>query len=266
MLEVFRDYYGITPQDDPRTVREKIAGRLLLLDESFRDALPIIFENFGAADPNRPGPRDGRGGAAASGLLRAAPRRCAAKASRSSPSSTTSTGSTRPASSSSRSGWTPLSGGAIAAARELPSRVPRGLDAALVVSADRARAARARGDPGAARRSARQRPERRRARARESTQRTGGNPFFTEEVVQGLIESGKLEGTRGAYRLIESRRAARDSDERARACSRRASTGSPSARSTCSRPPPCSARPSRSRCSKRSPSCRRRICARRSTR
>ena len=32
--------------------------------------------------------------------------------------------------------------------------------------------------------------------------RTGGNPFFTEEVVQTLIESGHLEGTRGAYRLV----------------------------------------------------------------
>jgi class 3 adenylate cyclase/tetratricopeptide (TPR) repeat protein len=32
--------------------------------------------------------------------------------------------------------------------------------------------------------------------------RTGGNPFFTEEVAQSLIESGHLAGTRGAYRLV----------------------------------------------------------------
>ena len=32
--------------------------------------------------------------------------------------------------------------------------------------------------------------------------RTGGNPFFTEEVAQTLIESGHLAGTRGAYRLV----------------------------------------------------------------
>jgi adenylate cyclase len=32
--------------------------------------------------------------------------------------------------------------------------------------------------------------------------RTGGNPFFTEEVVQSLIESGALAGTRGSYRLV----------------------------------------------------------------
>jgi tetratricopeptide (TPR) repeat protein len=32
--------------------------------------------------------------------------------------------------------------------------------------------------------------------------RTGGNPFFTEEVVQSLIESGSLQGTKGAYQLV----------------------------------------------------------------
>jgi tetratricopeptide (TPR) repeat protein len=35
-------------------------------------------------------------------------------------------------------------------------------------------------------------------------ERTGGNPFFIEEVVQGLIESGALDGDRGAYRLTRS--------------------------------------------------------------
>jgi adenylate cyclase len=33
-------------------------------------------------------------------------------------------------------------------------------------------------------------------------ERTGGNPFFTEEVVQTLIEAGHLEGGKGAYRLV----------------------------------------------------------------
>jgi tetratricopeptide (TPR) repeat protein len=32
--------------------------------------------------------------------------------------------------------------------------------------------------------------------------RTSGNPFFTEEVVQNLIETGKLQGTKGAYKLV----------------------------------------------------------------
>jgi class 3 adenylate cyclase/tetratricopeptide (TPR) repeat protein len=33
-------------------------------------------------------------------------------------------------------------------------------------------------------------------------ERTGGNPFFTEEVVRSLVEGGILEGSRGNYRLI----------------------------------------------------------------
>ncbi len=32
-------------------------------------------------------------------------------------------------------------------------------------------------------------------------ERTGGNPFFIEEIVQSLVEAGALVGTRGAYRL-----------------------------------------------------------------
>ena len=57
MLQVFRGYYGIGEQDDDRTIREKIAGRMLLLDEGFRDVLPVLFEFFGAPDPEHPTPR-----------------------------------------------------------------------------------------------------------------------------------------------------------------------------------------------------------------
>ena len=35
-------------------------------------------------------------------------------------------------------------------------------------------------------------------------QRTGGNPFFIEEVVQSMVESGRLTGTRGNYQLVGS--------------------------------------------------------------
>src|SRR4029079_12362896 len=34
-------------------------------------------------------------------------------------------------------------------------------------------------------------------------ERTGGNPFFVEEVVRELAERGALSGTRGDYRLAE---------------------------------------------------------------
>jgi class 3 adenylate cyclase len=54
ILQVFRAYYGIEERDTDRTVREKIAGRLLLLDEGFRDVLPVMFEFLGVPDPDRP--------------------------------------------------------------------------------------------------------------------------------------------------------------------------------------------------------------------
>src|SRR5262249_56901539 len=54
MLEVFRSYYGITETDPDRVVREKIAGRLLLIDESFRELLPVLFDFFDVTDPQRP--------------------------------------------------------------------------------------------------------------------------------------------------------------------------------------------------------------------
>ena len=44
ILQVFRAYFGITDQDSNLAEREKIAGRLLLLDESFREDLPLLFE------------------------------------------------------------------------------------------------------------------------------------------------------------------------------------------------------------------------------
>ncbi len=54
MMQVFRAYYGITEEDDNRTAREKIAGRLVLLDEKFKDLLPLQFEFFGIAEPDAP--------------------------------------------------------------------------------------------------------------------------------------------------------------------------------------------------------------------
>jgi class 3 adenylate cyclase/tetratricopeptide (TPR) repeat protein len=56
MLEVWRAFYGITDDDTPEATRAKIAGRLLLMDDSFRAALPILFDVFGVPDPANPSP------------------------------------------------------------------------------------------------------------------------------------------------------------------------------------------------------------------
>ncbi|MBP6013257.1 MAG: AAA family ATPase [Alphaproteobacteria bacterium] len=56
MLELWRAFYGITDDDKPETARAKIAGRLLLMDEGFRDVLPLLFDVFGVPDPANPSP------------------------------------------------------------------------------------------------------------------------------------------------------------------------------------------------------------------
>ncbi len=56
VLELYRSFFGIDERDTDRAAREKIAGRLLLLDESLRDELPVVFDMLGVADPAHPLP------------------------------------------------------------------------------------------------------------------------------------------------------------------------------------------------------------------
>ncbi len=56
ILQLFRNFYGITDADRPAIAREKIAGRLLLLDRGFDDVLPVLFDFLGVPDPERPAP------------------------------------------------------------------------------------------------------------------------------------------------------------------------------------------------------------------
>src|SRR6266576_1842796 len=43
-IDLYRNYFGITEQDDDETARDKIAGRTLRLDESLAESLPILFD------------------------------------------------------------------------------------------------------------------------------------------------------------------------------------------------------------------------------
>jgi class 3 adenylate cyclase/tetratricopeptide (TPR) repeat protein len=56
VLELFRDYFGVGEQDRDQTAREKIAGRLLLLDPSYEEVLPLLFDFLGVSDPARSAP------------------------------------------------------------------------------------------------------------------------------------------------------------------------------------------------------------------
>jgi class 3 adenylate cyclase/tetratricopeptide (TPR) repeat protein len=57
VLQMLRAYFGIADADPERIVREKIAGRALLLDPEFTDELPVLFDFLGVPDPDRPAPR-----------------------------------------------------------------------------------------------------------------------------------------------------------------------------------------------------------------
>ena len=54
VLDLMRDYYGVAESDPAQAVREKVAGRLLLLDPDFQEDLPLVFEFLGVPDPERP--------------------------------------------------------------------------------------------------------------------------------------------------------------------------------------------------------------------
>jgi predicted ATPase/class 3 adenylate cyclase len=57
VLQLLRSYFGILDSDPERIVREKIAGRVLLLDPEFVDDLPLLFDFLGVPDPERPLPQ-----------------------------------------------------------------------------------------------------------------------------------------------------------------------------------------------------------------
>jgi class 3 adenylate cyclase/tetratricopeptide (TPR) repeat protein len=54
ILQMLRAFFGIGDNDPEQLAREKIAGRALLLDASFADDLPLLFDFLGVPDPDRP--------------------------------------------------------------------------------------------------------------------------------------------------------------------------------------------------------------------
>ena len=57
VLQMMRSYFAIAESDSDQQAREKIAGRLLLLDEAFAESLPLVFDFLAVPDPHRPAPR-----------------------------------------------------------------------------------------------------------------------------------------------------------------------------------------------------------------
>ena len=51
VIELLKSYFQLQPQDDERTRREKIGGKVLMLDRNLEDTLPYLFALLGIANP-----------------------------------------------------------------------------------------------------------------------------------------------------------------------------------------------------------------------
>ncbi|MBI3302136.1 MAG: hypothetical protein HYZ72_08695 [Deltaproteobacteria bacterium] len=51
LIELLKNYFQITSQDDERKRREKVTGKVLTLDRSLEDTLPYLFVLLGIAEP-----------------------------------------------------------------------------------------------------------------------------------------------------------------------------------------------------------------------
>src|SRR5712691_4218914 len=51
LIDLLKNYFQVSLQDDDRLRREKITGRVLTLDRSLEDILPYLFALFGIAEP-----------------------------------------------------------------------------------------------------------------------------------------------------------------------------------------------------------------------
>ena len=207
MLEAFRDYYGINDGDPDRIAREKIAGRMLLMDEGFRDVLPVMFEFFGVSDPELPPPAldpDAKQRQLFSVLRRMVQRLGTDGETENLITLIEDLHWLDNGSEAFLEQWVDAIAGSSGLLlvnfrpeyhadwmqksyyRQLPL-APLGPEAVRDLLEDLLGS-----DPSTE------------GLAEAIHQRTGGNPFFTEEVARSLIESGQLEGSRGAYRLIGS--------------------------------------------------------------
>ena len=54
LIDLLHNYFQITAQDDDRKRREKVGGKVLMLDRSLEDTLPYLFALLGVAETTRP--------------------------------------------------------------------------------------------------------------------------------------------------------------------------------------------------------------------
>jgi class 3 adenylate cyclase/predicted ATPase len=202
MLELFRSFFGITEQDADQAAREKIAGRFLLLDESLREALPLIFDLLGVSDPERPAPA--MDPQSRQRQLVAVVKRVTQMWGRRQPTVTF----------LEDPHW--FDGGSEGFLEAIVEALPNTQSLVLLNFRPEYHAAwmqrsyyqqlpllpLAPEAIGELLRDLLGRDPTVAALGERIRERTGGNPFFIEEVVQALAETGGLEGVKGAYRLV----------------------------------------------------------------
>ena len=52
LIELLKTYFQIDPTDEERTRKEKVGGKVLMLDRSLEETLPYLFSLLGIADPS----------------------------------------------------------------------------------------------------------------------------------------------------------------------------------------------------------------------
>ena len=201
VLQMLRAYFGIAAEDSERIVREKVAGRALLLDPEFAEELPFLFDFLGVPDPDRPLPQ--LSSEARARILRSVVCRLVRAPNRREPivtviedlhwmdeGSEALLGNLLGAIEGTKTlvvvnyrpeyerGWSGPAG-----YREVELQ-PLGPDDTGALLRDLAGE-----DPSLA------------GLPELIHERTAGNPFFIEEIVRALAEAGNLEGGPGAYRL-----------------------------------------------------------------
>ena len=202
VLQMLRAYFGIADADPERIVREKVAGRALLLDPEMADDLPLLFDFLGVPDPARPLPQ--LSAEARQRALRGVVCKLVNAPQRREPAvlvvedlhwidegSETLLGELLSAVEGTQTlvvvnfrpeyepGWSGPPDYHELALQPLGPQDTHDLVRDL-----------AGGDPSLD------------GLAEHLHERTAGNPFFIEEIVRELVEAGHLEGERGAYRLV----------------------------------------------------------------